>query len=143
MKLEVIGLCAHLTIILEDSERYKRLMVLDNGQGAQSILDLIQMVRFLLTHRRCIILIISQCLELPLDPSIKRLHFRTLVKMSRTYGLYPNCLVLQGIEMNALVPEAAGAYGDIYKGQFRGKTLALKVMRVYQRSDLHALLKVS
>lgn len=62
--------------------------------------------------------------------------------MSRTYGLYPNCLVLQGIKMNALIPEAAGAYGDIYKGHFRGKTLALKVMRVYQRSDLHALLKV-
>ena len=51
MKLEVIGLCAHLTIILEDSEKYKRLMVLNNDQGAQSILDLIQMVRFLITHR--------------------------------------------------------------------------------------------
>lgn len=142
MKLEVISLCAHLTNVLEDSREHKRLMILDNSQDAQSILDLIQMVRFLLARHRYVIHIIPQCLELPLDPSIKRLHFRTLVKMSRTYGLYPNCLVLQGIEMNAFVPEAAGAYGDIYKGKFRGKTLALKVLRVYQRSDLHALLKV-
>lgn len=62
--------------------------------------------------------------------------------MSRTYGLYPDCLVLRGIEMNGQIPEAAGAYGDIYKGQLRGTPLALKVLRIYQRSDLHALLKV-
>lgn len=54
MKLEIIGLCAHLTTVLEDSKKYRRLMALNNSQGAQSILDLIQMVRFLahspLTH---------------------------------------------------------------------------------------------
>lgn len=62
--------------------------------------------------------------------------------MSRTYGLYPNCLVLRGIEMNAFTPEAAGAYGDIYRGMFQGKALALKVLRVYQTSDMLTLLKV-
>lgn len=45
MKLEVIGLCAHLTHVLEDTEKCKILLTLKNSEDAQSILDLIQMVR--------------------------------------------------------------------------------------------------
>lgn len=46
MDLEAISLCAHLTIILDDSEKCKKMLKIENRQDAQSVLNLIQTVRY-------------------------------------------------------------------------------------------------
>jgi len=40
-------------------------------------------------------------------------------------------------------PVAGGRFGDVYKGRFRGREIAIKVLRVYQKSDMNKLLKVT
>jgi len=40
-------------------------------------------------------------------------------------------------------PVAGGGFGDVYKGQYRNQEIALKVLKVYQKSDLQKLLKVT
>ena len=64
------------------------------------------------------------------------------MKLSRASGLYPECLVLKGVHMEGH-PVAGGGYGDVYKGLLQGKQIAVKVLRIYQDSDLVKLLKVA
>jgi predicted unusual protein kinase regulating ubiquinone biosynthesis (AarF/ABC1/UbiB family) len=40
-------------------------------------------------------------------------------------------------------PVAGGSYGDVYKGLLQGKQIAVKVLRMYQDSDIVKLLKVA
>jgi len=55
--------------------------------------------------------------------------------------MVPDCLVLTGIEVDG-DPVAGGGFGDIYKGRYQRQEIALKVLKVYQRSDMEKLLKV-
>ena len=64
------------------------------------------------------------------------------MKMSNIHGLYLDCLALRGVKIG-LIPVAVGAFGDVYKGQFGGEVIAVKVIRKYKRSNNHVLLKVS
>ena len=56
--------------------------------------------------------------------------------------MVPECLVLNGIKVYG-DPVAAGGFGDVYKGKYRKQEIALKVLKVYQKSDMEKLLKVS
>ena len=38
---------------------------------------------------------------------------------------------------------ASGHFGEIWKGVFRGRPVCMKVVKVYQKSDVAKLLKVS
>lgn len=51
-------------------------------------------------------------------------------------------MVLKGIKMEAH-PVDRGGYGDVYKGVWHGQEIAIKVLRIYQTSDLFRLLKVT
>jgi predicted unusual protein kinase regulating ubiquinone biosynthesis (AarF/ABC1/UbiB family) len=62
--------------------------------------------------------------------------------MSKICGLYPESLVLRGIKLLGSTPVAAGSYGDVFTGQFHNEIVAVKVFRIYQRSDVNALLQV-
>ena len=76
------------------------------------------------------------------DPALRRRHVKALIKLSRATGLYPECLVLKGIE---IIGDAVGGGGfaDIFKGRLRGQEIAVKVLKVYQKSDIEKLLKVT
>ncbi|KIM82030.1 hypothetical protein PILCRDRAFT_88827 [Piloderma croceum F 1598] len=102
LNLDVVGLCAHLTVIVTNDNKYTEVLA-RSGPGAQSLLDLLQ-------------------------------------ALSRASGLYPECLVLKGVHMEAH-PVAGGGYGDVFKGLLQGKQIAVKVLRIYQDSDLDKLLK--
>jgi hypothetical protein len=64
------------------------------------------------------------------------------MKLSMASGLYPECLVLKGIVIEGH-PVARGGYGDVYRGLLHEKQIAVKVLRIYQDSDLVKLLKVA
>jgi hypothetical protein len=57
-------------------------------------------------------------------------------------GLYPKCLVLEDVDMECH-PVSRGGYGDVYRGLLQGRLVAIKVLRVYQDSNLEKLLKVA
>lgn len=81
-------------------------------------------------------------MDFPLDPNAKRRLIGALIKLSRASGLYPDCMILKGIELTGGDAVAGGAYGDVWKGKMRGEQLAVKVLKVFQKSDMEKLLKV-
>lgn len=76
-----------------------------------------------------------------MDPRHKPRHIKALLHLSRESGLYPECLTLKAIEMEAH-PVDRGGYGDVHRGLLHDKAIAVKALRVYQRSDMAKLLKV-
>jgi hypothetical protein len=77
-----------------------------------------------------------------MDPEHKRRHVKALIRLSGATGLYPECLVLNGVE---ILGDAVGGGGfaDVFKGRFRDQEIAVKRLRVYQKSDIETLLKVT
>jgi len=76
-----------------------------------------------------------------MDPGNKACHIKALLRLSRASCLYPECLALKGIEMEA-TPVDRDGYGDVYKGVLHGQEIAVKALRIYQTSDLVRVLKV-
>jgi hypothetical protein len=76
-----------------------------------------------------------------MDPRDRPRLVKALLQLSRTSGLYPECLILKGIEMETH-PVTAGGYGEVYKGSLHQTKIAVKVLKVYQDSDLVQLFKV-
>ena len=76
------------------------------------------------------------------DPECKRRHVKALIRLSGATGLYPECLVLDRIE---ILGDAVGGGGfaDIFKGRLQGQAIAVKMLKVYQKSDIEKLLKVT
>jgi hypothetical protein len=70
----------------------------------------------------------------------RRRLFKALIRLSGDSKLYPRCLTLTGLEQERLV--AGGSFGDVYKAVLCGQSVAVKMMRVFQESDIDALLKV-
>jgi len=105
-----------------DSVKYKE--VLDQrGPGAQALLNLLQ-----------------ARLNFAVDPAYKPRHVKALIRLSQASGLYPECLVLNGVNLQGN-PVAGGAFGDVYKGHIEGQMLAVKVLKVYEMSERDELLK--
>jgi hypothetical protein len=77
-----------------------------------------------------------------IDPTHKRRHVKALIRLSGATGLYPECLVLKEID---IIGDAVGGGGfaDIFKGQLWGQEIAVKILKVYQKSDIEKLLKVT
>ena len=80
-------------------------------------------------------------MSVTIDSAYKSRHIKALIRLSRASGLYPECLVLQGINIEGDAV-AGGGFGDVYKGHLQGQEIAIKILRVYQKSDMDKLLKV-
>jgi hypothetical protein len=126
--------------MVSNSVKYKQVLS-RRGSSAQALLNLLQAVCFdscpvCVAHSN-----FRQRLNFPIDAAYKLRHIETLIRLSRASGLYPECLVLKGIniEGNAV---AGGTFGDIYKGHLGGQTIAVKVLRAFTASDRDHLLKV-
>jgi len=85
-------------------------------------------------------IILRQRLNLKMDPIQKSRFVKALIRLSCASGLYPECLVLSGMKIKGDAV-AGGGFGDVYKGSFKGYEIAVKVLKVYQKSDIHKLLK--
>jgi len=122
LSFDAIRLCVQLTVMVTDDTRYKQLVDL-RGPKAQVLLNLLQ-----------------ARLNVPVDLAYKRRHVKALIRLSGATGLYPECLVLDGIEILGDAVEGGG-FADIFKGRLRGQEIAVKMLKVYQKSDIEKLLK--
>lgn len=66
-----------------------------------------------------------------------------LRKLSKHSGLYPDCLLLQGIKPHGSDPVEAGRFGDVWKGELNGRPVAVKIIRTYLKSDVAQLARAS
>ncbi|KAJ7835779.1 kinase-like domain-containing protein, partial [Mycena leptocephala] len=63
-----------------------------------------------------------------------------LLRLSRESGLHPQCFVLP--ELHKVGNQvAAGGFGDLWKGLVRNISVSVKIMRVFEDSDVQAILK--
>ncbi|KAJ7921746.1 kinase-like domain-containing protein [Mycena leptocephala] len=73
-------------------------------------------------------------------PLARPLFCKALLRLSRKSGVHPRCFHLS--EMLTIgQPVAVGGFGDVCKGVIQGQAVAVKVMRVFEDSDIEAVLK--
>ncbi|KAF8960149.1 kinase-like domain-containing protein, partial [Flammula alnicola] len=75
-----------------------------------------------------------------INPTFKNSLLAALSRLSSKAGLHPRCFILNGIEW-APSPTTSGHFSDIWKGDFRGQIVCLKVIKIYQNSDKEQFLK--
>jgi hypothetical protein len=63
-----------------------------------------------------------------------------LRKLCEVSMLYPTCYVLEDIQ--DISSKAGGGFCDIHQGRYDNQLLCLKVVRLYQDSNIERLLKV-
>lgn len=66
---------------------------------------------------------------------------KTIMRLSQNSFLYPLSLLVEGITRDD-IPYSSGNFGDVYRGTFRGQAVALKVIKIYKKSDLSRIFKV-
>lgn len=117
--LDVDMICIRLFEIVSSAEQYRRVVDL-RGDEAQSMLDLLQML-----------------LDLPsLDKIFRSPFMNALLRLSKRSGLYPNLLLRDQVSLDGTDAVAAGQFGDVWKGKFQDRQVAVKVLKVYVTSDL-------
>ncbi|KAF6759146.1 kinase-like domain-containing protein [Ephemerocybe angulata] len=67
---------------------------------------------------------------------------RLLLKLTTRYDLFPRSLVLPYVAREHTHAVTSGNYGEIWKGRFRGHSVCMKMIKIYQRSDTKRLLRV-
>jgi hypothetical protein len=110
------------------------------GTDAQRLLDLLQDVSaaFYVTPVQ---LNNNQFLDLDSFSVVKPLICKALLRLSRASDLHPRCFPLSELQKVGH-QVAAGGFGDIWKGLVGGQSVCVKVMRIFQESDVEAVLKV-
>ena len=76
------------------------------------------------------------------EPALRRRHVQALIRLSAATGLYPECLVSEGIEINKYAV-GGGGFGDVFKGRLQDQAIAVKVFKVYTKSDIERLFKAT
>ncbi|KAG6900573.1 hypothetical protein C0995_003478 [Termitomyces sp. Mi166 len=119
---KVAFLIGQLELVLRSKERYSQLMMLE-GSAAQKLLDILQWL--LDCHR--------------LDLGVKRELIVMMQRLSARSGLYPACYELRDVAISEEQPRQAGIFADIYKGNYRGYFVAVKILRIYRHSIVDIL----
>ncbi|KAG5335134.1 hypothetical protein C0989_002325 [Termitomyces sp. Mn162] len=120
----VDGFITQLHHVLNDHQLYRQL-VHSESSDAQALLDTFQSL-----------------LDTPdLDAQLRRSLIIATRRLSERSKLYPVCYTLKDITQIDTDPVAAGGFGDIYKAEFEGQTVCLKVIHLYQNTEKEFLLK--
>lgn len=137
------GPCAKLARVLVD-RRWFQFILTFKGAPAQIVTDRLQYVRTVSDiHLRHALLTLGQYADELTDSPNRRIFVRALIKMSKSSGLYPGCLLRTDIQLLGTCPVSAGGFGEVWKGtNAENKFIAAKILKVYEKSDLEKLLKV-
>lgn len=78
-----------------------------------------------------------------LDPGFRRHLIVTMQRLSKKSQLYPKCFDLKdAVQAIGDDPVAAGSFADIHKGRFQNQLVCIKLIRVYQSSQVEYVVKV-
>ncbi|KAJ6551298.1 kinase-like domain-containing protein [Mycena capillaripes] len=118
----MFSIVARLVLLLRDSDACKQFLAC-RGADAQTLLDLLQAL-----------------LDLGSFSVVKRLISKALIRLSRASGLHPRCFELSGLQRVGQ-QVTGGGFGDIWKGLVRGQRVSVKIMRIFEDSDVEGVLK--
>jgi len=77
-----------------------------------------------------------------LDPIYKRAFLNAMLRLSSISGIYPKIFVQNSVTIQSSNPLTAGQFGDVWKGTFQDKQVAIKILRLYLTSDVSQHIKV-
>ncbi|KAJ7130868.1 kinase-like domain-containing protein [Mycena filopes] len=122
-KQDICNTTTELVFHLQWSAIFRQQFLASRGDQAQRLLNLTQ-----------------DLLDLDCPLPIRPLMYNTLLKLSRASGLHPHCFALTGLQKIGR-QVAAGGFGDIWKGLVRGQSVSVKIVRLFEDSDIQAALK--
>ncbi|KAK7001942.1 kinase domain-containing protein [Favolaschia claudopus] len=118
----LIYLTARLVKCLQTRDGYDTFLK-HRGTEAQETLDLIQ-----------------DLLDMESLSIIRPMLFKGMCRLARASNLYPRCFTLTGLHKVG-TQVAGGGYGDIWKGLVRGQSVCVKMLRIFQDSDIAMAVK--
>ncbi|KAJ7821966.1 kinase-like domain-containing protein, partial [Mycena leptocephala] len=91
------------------------------------------------TDAQTLLDLLQDLLDLDSFSFSKPLILKALLRLSRESGLHPRCFVLPEVHKvgNQV---AAGGFGDLWKGLVHNINVSVKIMRVFEDSDVQAIL---
>ncbi|KAF9254683.1 kinase-like protein [Marasmius fiardii PR-910] len=110
--------------MLEDNQRLKTLLE-TKGEDAQLWLDVLHV----LTKRS------------EIAKSLRSSILKMMLKLSKNSGLCPRCLMIENVKRLGDLAIAEGGFGQVWKGKIGENAVCLKVVKIYQVSDVPKLLK--
>ncbi|KAJ6551307.1 kinase-like domain-containing protein [Mycena capillaripes] len=128
-----------MVLLLRNPESSKRFFACD-GRDAQILLDLLQDVSGFNNHTNVDFNCNNQLLDLDYFSVVKPLILKTLLRLSRDSRLHPRCFALSGLQKIGK-QVAAGGFGDVWKGLVCGQNVSVKIMRIFEDSDVEDILK--
>ncbi|KXN83879.1 hypothetical protein AN958_00959 [Leucoagaricus sp. SymC.cos] len=82
----------------------------------------------------------SVILQESLEPWLRKHSLIVLYKLSKNSMMYPRCYALKDISRESQVHDGGG-FCDIYRGNYNGQKLSLKVVRIFQKSEVDEALQ--
>ncbi|KAJ7679251.1 kinase-like domain-containing protein [Mycena polygramma] len=122
--VDIHDICQRLADLFHENRESYHKFLSCRGDAAQKLLDLLQNL--------------LDC-DSNLPSPMRRRLFKALIRLSSDSKLHPKCFTLTGLQRGQLV--AGGSFSDVYKGLLEGQYVAVKMMRVFEGSDIEALLK--
>ncbi|KAK7001937.1 kinase domain-containing protein [Favolaschia claudopus] len=113
----LIYLTARLVNSLQTRDGYDTFLE-HRGTEAQELLDLLQ-----------------DLLDLEFFSVIRPMLCKAMCRLSRASNLYPRCFTLPGLHKLG-TQVAGGGYADIWRGLVRGQSVCVKMLRIFQDSDI-------
>lgn len=75
-----------------------------------------------------------------IEECLKHTLLVTLLRLSKKSGLYPQCFTIKDVKCGPF-PVAAGHFGEVWKGKLKDVVVCLKILKVYQQSQIKQLVK--
>ncbi|KAG6830267.1 hypothetical protein H0H92_001533 [Tricholoma furcatifolium] len=122
---KVEELIVRLESLFANKNEYRQLMSC-RGTAAQGILDMFQRI-----------------LDVAWDttPRFQRHLIAAAQRLATKSGLYPTCHELHDVTSSDIA-ECAGGFADIYRGNFHGRVVCLKTIRLHRITDTEPFLKI-
>jgi hypothetical protein len=120
------------------------------GDDAQTLIDVIHEVRSVLFLPRHVLIIppslsffADQALDLQdLQPWLRRTCLSVLCRVCGRQALLPRSLQIPLCYNRLDTPLYRGGFADVWKGEYQGRYVAVKALRVYSTSDFFKITSV-
>ncbi|THU80533.1 kinase-like protein [Dendrothele bispora CBS 962.96] len=123
---EIDIVLTRLDDILSNRTRFKNLSA-QRGEVAQNLLDRLQAL--------------SDYPGICEKQRLRSKIFEAMIHISRNSTLYPTCLSLSNVKKVGDDPIAGGSFGDIWRASVGGQTACMKVIRLFDKSEIDMFLK--
>ncbi|KAK1218196.1 Rho guanine nucleotide exchange factor [Marasmius sp. AFHP31] len=72
---------------------------------------------------------------------IRSTIFKVMLRLSKESGLCPKCLTISDVKKSGKRQVAGGGFGDVWMGEFRNRTVCLKLVRLFADTDIQKVVK--